>query len=73
MWPGNDGTPLALRCAAYDRLFNGSRYVFEEGQEVSGIPIERLLDFLAFLKNFVDGLMPTEWIEWHEPQSPATS
>ena len=66
-WPGNEGKSLVDRCASYDRLFSGSRYVFEQGQTVSGLRLEQLLDLIAFLKHFVDNLPPTEWIEWHEP------
>jgi hypothetical protein len=66
-WLGNEGKSLADRCASYDRLFSASRYVFEQGQNVSGLRLERLLDLISFLKLFVDKLPPTEWIEWHEP------
>jgi hypothetical protein len=71
-WPGNEGQNLADRCATYDRLFSGSRYVFEQNQNIGGLRLERLLDLIAFLKHFVDNLSPAEWIEWHEPATTQT-
>ena len=63
-WPGSGGESLAQRCGSYDRLFSGSRYSFEEGQNVSGIRLSRLMDLIEFLKTFVDHLPPEERIEW---------
>lgn len=63
-WPGNRRQTFRERCAAYDDLFQASRYPFEEKLNIGGLKIEPLLDLVAFLKVFVNGYPREEFVQF---------
>jgi hypothetical protein len=63
-WPANEGQSFLDWCRPYQGLFMDSRYPFEHGAKISGLKLDRLLLLLAFLKDFVAGYPPEEWVEF---------
>jgi hypothetical protein len=66
-WPSYEGKPFVDRLAPYEKLFMASRYSFDPNLSVDGILIDRLVDVVKFLKQFVGELEPAELITWPTP------